>query len=218
MARQYDFNDSVNLRGLGPVDVMMEDFTPGGHQCLIMDMWKETKEGEGGKTTYRFNVVDTEPGSASAGAMAQIVIGTDWTKDFNVGHLINLFMALGAKPEKLTGVVPNITPAVFKGKTAFMFQQAAPEGGVDEEGRRVRGNRNFITKEMYEAAKKMQAAGRPVGATATAPQRPSTAATAGAPPNPANGQAATGSGPVNPTTPPPPQGGAAAELGGLFGP
>jgi hypothetical protein len=209
MARIYDFNDSVNLRGLGPVDVMMEDPVPGPHTGLILDMWKETKEGEGGKTTYRFNVTDTEPGSASLGVQTQIVVGCDWSKDFNIQHLINSLTSIGVKPEKLVGTIQGVSPAAFKGKACYFFVKAAPEGQVDEQGRTKRGDKNFLTPSMYEAAKKMETL-----RNATAP-----AATRG------NGQAAAA---VTPTaaptvtqpasTPTPtPTATPATDLAGLFG-
>jgi hypothetical protein len=156
MARIVDFNDSVNVRGLGPVDVSMADPSPGAHTVLITDMWKESNE-KSGKTTYRFSVTDTEPGSTSAGVQTMIMIGCDAAKDFNVQHLVNCLLSIGCAPEKIQGVVQGIRPALFKGRPAFIFVKAAPEGEVDEEtGKPKRDNKNFVTPQQYESLKKAE--------------------------------------------------------------
>jgi hypothetical protein len=156
MARIVDFNDSVNVRGLGPVDVSMADPSPGAHAVLITDMWKESNE-KSGKTTYRFSVTDTEPGSPSAGVQTMVMIGCDASKDFNVQHLVNCLLSIGCAPEKIRGVVPGIQPALFKGRPAFIYVKAAPEGEIDEEtGKPKRDNKNFVTPAQYESLKKAE--------------------------------------------------------------
>jgi hypothetical protein len=204
MSRVYEFTDSVNLRGLGPVDVMMETPSPGPHAVMILDMWKETSEGEGksGKTTYRFNVVDTEPGSPTLGVQTQVIIGCDTAKDFNVQHTINALLSIGAKAEKIQGVIP-IAPQLFKGKSAFIYVRAPPEGEIDEETGRVKtANKNFITPAMYEAAKKV-ALTKPAGAGATA-QHAQRSVVAGPPQGASQGMANAGQGaPAGSSTPQP---------------
>jgi hypothetical protein len=156
MARIVDFNDSVNVRGLGPVDVSMADPSPGAHAVLITDMWKESNE-KSGKTTYRFSVTDTEPGSPTAGVQTMIMIGCDVAKDFNVQHLVNCLLSIGCAPEKIQGVIQGIRPALFKGRPAFIYVKAAPEGEVDEEtGKPKRDNKNFVTPQQYESLKKAE--------------------------------------------------------------
>jgi hypothetical protein len=164
MARIVDFNDSVNVRGLGPVDVSMADPSPGAHAVLITDMWKESNE-KSGKTTYRFSVTDTEPGSTSAGVQTMIMIGCDAAKDFNVQHLVNCLLSIGCAPEKIRGVVPGIQPALFKGRPAYIYVKAAPEGEVDEEtGKPKRDNKNFVTPAQYESLKKAESMKSAAGA------------------------------------------------------
>jgi hypothetical protein len=119
-------------------------------------MWKESNE-KSGKTTYRFSVTDTEPGSTSAGVQTMIMIGCDAAKDFNVQHLVNCLLSIGCAPEKIQGVVQGIRPALFKGRPAFIFVKAAPEGEVDEEtGKPKRDNKNFVTPQQYESLKKAE--------------------------------------------------------------
>jgi hypothetical protein len=156
MARIVDFNDSVNVRGLGPVDVSMADPSPGAHAVLITDMWKESNE-KSGKTTYRYSVTDTEPGSPTAGVQTMVMIGCDASKDFNVQHLVNCLLSIGCAPEKIRGVVQGICPALFKGRPAFIYVKAAPEGEIDEEtGKPKRDNKNFVTPQQYESLKKAE--------------------------------------------------------------
>lgn len=182
MADQTEFVIGVNINGRGPVDVMMQDPSPGPHMGEIVDVRQVTKEGEGGKTTLRFTVTDVEEGSPTRGITCQIVIGTDWSKDFNVQHLVNLLLGMGANPEKIKGTV-ELKPAMFKGRRAPFYVKAAPEE-VDDQGRKQFANKNWITPGMYEAAKRAavvagvqaKVSSAPAGATATGAQASAPAA------------------------------------------
>jgi hypothetical protein len=217
MARIVDFNDSVNVRGLGPVDVSMADPSPGAHTVLITDMWKESNE-KSGKTTYRFSVTDTELGSTSAGVQTMIMIGCDAAKDFNVQHLVNCLLSIGCAPEKIQGVVQGIRPALFKGRPAFVYVKAAPEGEIDEDtGKPKRDTKYFVTPQQYESLKKaegMKSAAGANGSLGLSPQRQAPvqapAPTVQAPMQPTiTGPAGSAQGTSNSST--------AAEIGNLFG-
>src|SRR3990172_8872381 len=62
MSDTRDFTIQVNINNLGPVDVMMDDPSPGPHMAEIVDVRQVTNDSEGGtgKTTLRFSVMDME--------------------------------------------------------------------------------------------------------------------------------------------------------------
>ena len=179
MAEVLEFNQQVNLGGVGPVDVMQQDPPGGPYEVEILATRQVTKEGEGGKTSLRYNVAVVEDGPAK-GISTQVVIGTDWSKPFNVGHLKNCLLGLHnpagqfSNPEKLNAVV-NVTPAMFKGNRAYIFVKSPPAGEVDEQGRPVRADKNFITREMYDAAKRAMTLGGGAPAAAAPAARPAPA-------------------------------------------
>jgi hypothetical protein len=219
MAEEIVLNVPVN--GMGPVDVTMQDPPPGAWEAEITDVVVKTKQGEGGgKTTMHVTVSICEPGPAQ-GITTMGFIGTDWSKDFNVKHFVNLFTGimqkLGKTDEeikaKLVGVV-QLPLSNLRGKHCFIFVKSAPDE-VDEFGRKPFADKNFITMKQYEAAKKAGTviASKPKnGATAgaTAP-----AGAAGGPPVPAPGAGAIPSSGGPP--PPTPGAGAGAAIGDLFG-
>lgn len=152
-----EFSLNVNLAGAAPVDVMFQDPPGGAYEVAITGVRQVTKEG--GKTSLRFSVGIVEEGVAK-GIQSQVVIGTDWSKAFNVGHLMNCLMGLHTpdgqyvSADKLKGQLP-LSPGLFQGKRAFMLVKPAPAGEVDEQGRQAFADKNFLTREMYESAKKL---------------------------------------------------------------
>lgn len=156
MAETREFNIQVNVAGLGPVDVMMEDPSPGPHMMEILDVKMVTGEKEGDKNTLRFSVMDAEEGSITRGISTMVVMGLDWQKEFNVRHIVNLLMGMGVKQDKLKGVIA-LSPANFIGKKVPVYVKAAPDE-LDELGRKRFANKNFITLDMYAAAKRSAAA------------------------------------------------------------
>ena len=202
-----EFDIQVNVGNAGPVDVMMQDPSEGPHEITILDVKQTTKEGEGGKTSLRFSVSDTEPGSPTFGTQTMIIIGTDWTKPFNLGHLVNSLLSIGANPEKIKGVI-RVNPAIWRGKKAFMFVKAKPEGEVDDRGRRALADKNFITPSQYTAAKKVEA----LRGAAPAPRVAVLATTAASPNVPVTTTMTVPLGVV----PPPQANNAASDLGSLF--
>jgi hypothetical protein len=151
-----------------------------------------------------------------------IMIGCDAAKDFNVQHLVNCLLSIGCAPEKIQGVVQGIRPALFKGRPAFIFVKAAPEGELDEEtGKPKRDNKNFVTPQQYESLKKaegMKSAAGANGSLGLSPQRQApvqapvqaSAPTVQAPMQPTiTGPAGSAQGTSNSST--------AAEIGNLFG-
>lgn len=170
MGEVIDFVVPVNLTGSAPVDVMQQDPPAGPAEVEIFDVKLVTKEGEGGKTTLRVNVTIIE--GPAKGLTTQVVIGTDWTKPFSVGHLMNLLHGLHdaqgrfADAAKLTGVM-ELKPSIFKGKRAYIYTKRPPEGEIDENtGRPARANKNFVTKPQYEQAKAAESFGTPAPSVA----------------------------------------------------
>lgn len=215
MADTRDFSIQVNIQNLGPVDVMLDDPSPGPHMTEITDVRLVTNDNEGGtgKTTLRFSVMDVEENSMTRGIITGVVIGTDWSKDFNTQHMVNLLLGMGANKDKVKGVV-TLVPKNFLGKRCPIYVKAPP-AEVDENGKRQFANKNFITLEMYEAAKRSRAAMQKLPA-ANQPQIAANGPMSGAvpssssstkPPIMANG----------PTMTPPANSAPAVELGDLFG-
>ena len=156
MAEMADFNLQVNVGNQGPVDVMMEDPCEGPHAVDILDVRMVTKEGEGGKTSLRFSVADVEPGSPTFGVQTMVIVGTDFSKPFNLGHLVNALLSIGCAPEKIKGTI-TVNPGVFRGRRGHIYVKAPAQCEIDDSGRPQRSNKNFITPAQYEAAKKMAA-------------------------------------------------------------
>lgn len=195
---------TVNLTGVAPVDVMMADPPGGPHEVEILAQRTETNP-KNGKTSLRIAVV-----ALDCGVQTQVVIGTDWSKAFNLGHLRNLLGGLHdaqgrhLADEKLTGMVDvgAMLAAAGKGLRGYIYVKPPPEGEIDEEtGRAKRADKNFVTKSQFEAAKKAMSLGV-VLPTATPAPKPATAA-----PATANGTTAAA---------PPPPTAAPKDLGDLF--
>ena len=214
MAEMADFNLQVNVGNQGPVDVMMEDPCEGPHAVDILDVRMVTKEGEGGKTSLRFSVADVEPGSPTYGVQTMVIVGTDFSKPFNLGHLVNALLSIGCAPEKIKGTI-TVNPTVFRGRRGFIYVKAPAQGEIDDSGRPMRSNKNFVTPAQYEAAKKIAAIKGAAGANVSLGLQPRQAAQAAV-------QAVVG--PAQPTiTPSMPAvapgatNSTAAEIGNLFG-
>jgi hypothetical protein len=122
----------------------------------ILDVRMVTKEGEGGKTSLRFSVADVEPGSPTFGVQTMVIVGTDFSKPFNLGHLVNALLSIGCAAEKIKGTI-TVNPTVFRGRRGYIYVKAPAQGEIDDSGRPMRANKNFITPAQYEAAKKMAA-------------------------------------------------------------
>jgi hypothetical protein len=167
MSETRDFALQVNIRNLGPADVMQDDPSPGPHMVEIIDVRQVTADGEGGngKTTLRFTLQDIEENSITRGIVTGLVVGTDWSKDFNTQHVVNLLHGIGADPSKVKGVI-TLTPKALVGRKCPIYVKAPPSE-FDENGKRQFSNKNFITPGMYEAAKRSRA-----GMARIAPQIP----------------------------------------------
>jgi hypothetical protein len=204
MSELADFDIQVNVGSGVPIDVMMQDPSEGAHQVEIMAVRMVTKEGENGKTSLRFSVSDIEPGSPTFGVQTQVVIGTDWSKPFNVGHLVNSLLSIGASPDKVKGII-RVVPGIWIGKKAHIYVKAKPEGELDADGKKTFADKNFITPSQYEAAKKAATLRvvSPAAKTGGAPTVLNVNGTSGVPSAPA---APVTTGPSQP----------AADLGNLF--
>ncbi len=206
MAEQLDFTVPINLDGVTPVDVTMQDPPAGAFEVEVQAARLVTndKEGGSGKTSLRYGVMIVEDGE-SKGLTTEIVCGTDYSKGFNKAHQLNMLKGLHTADgkhlpdEALKGSI-NLTPGLVTGRRAFMFVRAPAEGEIDETtGKSARASKNFITRAMYEQAKK--------------------AAHSLAPASPRNGTAkpATSTPALTVAAPAAPSAGAAADLDSLFG-
>ena len=185
MAENTEFVLAVPFgSGATPVDVTMQDPPGGPHKVEIVDVKHVTNE-KNGKVSLRVSVSIKE--GEAQGISTMVVIGTDFSKPFNVSHLANLLIGAGVPPDKLKGNV-NIKRENLVGKTAYIFVKAPMEGEIDEEtGKAKRANNNFITKAAFDAAVRSQQiakgdapAAAPVAAKA-APKAAAKAAPAAAP-------------------------------------
>jgi hypothetical protein len=193
MSETREFAIQVNINSLGPVDVMQDDPSPGPHMVEIIDVRQVTSDGEGGsgKTTLRFSLMDIEETSLTRGIVTGLIIGTDWSKDFNVQHVVNLLHGIGADPSKVKGVI-TLSPKALVGRKCPIYVKAPP-AEFDENGKRQYANKNFITPGMYEAAKRSRA-----GMARIAPQIPAANQPQAA--NGANGATPNGGQPVQSST------------------
>lgn len=143
---EVDFGAGAQTRTIGFVD------PPGGpYEVEILDSIQNTD----GKGTLRYNVVIVEEGQAK-GIGTTIFIGSDFTKDFNRGHLANLFEGMGIDPSKLKGKI-SLKPETVKGRHAYIRVVPAPEGEVDDQGRKKFADKSFITKAQYQQEKRAMA-------------------------------------------------------------
>ncbi len=145
-----DFTISVDMQGQGPMDFNFTDLSPGAHLVTITGA-EESNEKKG---SWRFHVVDEEPDSATKGLPARVVIGKDMAKKGNRGHLANLLIGIGLKPEAIRGKV-EFKASQLIGKQAFITVKPAAEGELTDEGKPAYASYNFCTKEMYEITKKV---------------------------------------------------------------
>jgi hypothetical protein len=145
-----DFVISVDMQGQGPMDFNFTDLAQGAHLVTITGV-EEYNEKKG---SWRFHVVDEEPESVTKGLPARVTIGKDMTKKGNRGHLANLLVGIGLKPEAIRGKV-EFKASQLVGKQAFITVKPAAEGELTDEGKPAYASYNFVTKEMYEITKKV---------------------------------------------------------------
>lgn len=186
MSETLDFELVVPLTGIGPVSIAFQDPPGGAYKVEVAGAKKVVNEKEGGKTTIHFQVIIIEDGDTK-GFPTTIFQGTDWEKghNFNAKLVYNMLSGMGYPAEKLTGNL-RLLPADLIGKTAYIMVKPAPEGEVDEQGRKRFANKNFITREEYEQVKRMTALAAQVMKSAPAANSPTPVVrTLGAAPAPA---------------------------------
>lgn len=213
-----DITLNVPVNGMGPVDVMMQDPPPGVYLVEITEAQEHAKKNEPDKKSAEITCTVAE--GEAAGIATRIYLGIDFTKAFNIGHFVNLFTGvmqnLGKSAEeikaKLAGPV-QIPLSAFKGKKTWIIVKAAPDT-LDEQGRKPLADKNFVTREQAEQAKKSIALlGMPAPRKAAASTVPPTAT----PPTTGASVVNGATGAPTPSAPPPPTQGATPALGDLFG-
>jgi hypothetical protein len=175
-----DFMISVDMQGQGPMDFSFQELSGGPHKVKIENI-EDSNEKKG---SYRFTVSDQEEGSETAGLSGLVIIGKDFTKKGNRGHLACLLVGMGLPPDKIKGKVEFKASALI-GKSAYIIVVPPAEGELDESGRTPFASKNFVTKEMYDAAKKSGAAmkSRKAAPTTTIPSNGTAQATPAATPS-----------------------------------
>jgi hypothetical protein len=148
-----DFVISVDMQGQGPMDFSFQELSAGPHKVRIEGI-EDSNEKKG---SYRFTVSDQEEGSETAGLSGLVIIGKDFTKKGNRGHLACLLVGMGLPPDKIRGKV-EFKGSQLIGKTTYIIVVPPAEGELDDAGRVPFASKNFVTKEMYDAAKKVGAA------------------------------------------------------------
>ncbi len=155
MSETQNFKITVPLAGVSPVSLLFRDPPGGCYAVKITAVSQVTSEKEGGKTTLRFQTLITEECEVR-GLPVMVVLGTDWSKPFVLKLYVNLLTSLGLPAEALNQNV-ELTPGYFIGKTAYVLVVPAPEGEVDEQGRKRFADKNFVTREDYEMSKRAAA-------------------------------------------------------------
>ena len=216
---------SCPVNGAGPVDVLMQDPPAGAYLGVITAAARHKTTKAGVVTTSIETSVSIVEDGPAQGMSSRIYIGEDWSKKFNVGHFVNLFVGIcenaGRTAEEIKSRLAGVIELPFDqlpGKKVFIVVKPAPEE-LDAQGRRQFSDKNFVTKAQYEQAKKIQATiGIAAPAKKAAGPVPTPADAFGAPAPAANGAGPTPNG-TGPTPPVPTVAGAAAgaSLGDLFG-
>jgi len=148
-----DFVISVDMQGQGPMDFSFQELSAGPHTVRIEGI-EDSNEKKG---SYRFTVSDQEVGSETAGLSGLVIIGKDFSKKGNRGHLACLLVGMGLPLDKIKGKV-EFKASQLIGKTTYIIVVPPAEGELDDAGRTPFASKNFVTKEMYDAAKKVGAA------------------------------------------------------------
>jgi hypothetical protein len=148
-----DFVISVDMQGQGPMDFSFQELSAGPHKVRIEGI-EDSNEKKG---SYRFTVSDQEEGSETSGLSGLVIIGKDFSKKGNRGHLACLLVGMGLPPDKIRGKV-EFKGSQLIGKTTYIIVVPPAEGELDDSGRTPFASKNFVTKEMYDAAKKVGAA------------------------------------------------------------
>lgn len=145
-----DFVISVDMQGQGPMDFSFQELSAGPHKVKIEGI-EDSNEKKG---SYRFTVSDQEEGSETLGLSGLVIIGKDFSKKGNRGHLACLLVGMGLPPDKIRGKV-EFKASQLVGKTTYIIVVPPAEGELDDSGRTPFASKNFVTKEMYDAAKKV---------------------------------------------------------------
>jgi len=200
-----DFVISVDMQGQGPMDFSFQELSAGPHKVRIEGI-EDSNEKKG---SYRFTVSDQEEGSETAGLSGLVIIGKDFSKKGNRGHLACLLVGMGLPPDKIKGKV-EFKASQLIGKTTYIIVVPPAEGELDDSGRTPFASKNFVTKEMYDAAKKAGAAMKSRKAATPASGGGSTTTTI-----PSNGAVAQAQ--AQTKAEPPPQATPELDVGNLFG-
>ncbi len=197
-----DFVISVDMQGQGPMDFSFQELSAGPHKVRIEGI-EDSNEKKG---SYRFTVSDQEEGSETAGLSGLVIIGKDFSKKGNRGHLACLLVGMGLPPDKIKGKV-EFKASQLVGKMTYIIVVPPAEGELDDAGRTPFASKNFVTQEMYDAAKK--------AGTAMKSRKATTTMTGGAPTIPNSNGAQTQQ--AKTKAEPPPQATPELDVGNLFG-
>lgn len=169
---------TVNVAGVKPFEPGGVRLPEGGYTVKIVDTDLKAATDPTKRASLWFTVEVTEQGEY-LGTKRNVIVGTDFTKDFHRKHFRALLMGVGANPQALDGGDLQLSSELFTGKQAYIYVETAAEGETRPDGKKAYDNVNFIAPSYYAKWKADQAA--KAGASATGAQTP--AASAGAPAN-----------------------------------
>jgi hypothetical protein len=175
MAPQADVSLAANLAGVNPFNPLQFDQMPEGAYQVQIESFEVNANGN---ILWTVRSVDEPAQGESTG----IMLGTDFSKKGNVSHLkalvVGAMQAQGQDPSQVETQI-NVPASSLIGRKAYIYVKHAPEGVLDAQGRRPFPNRNFVTRDFYEAQRKAMASN---GAPAAHGQAPAVAAPAAAKP------------------------------------
>jgi hypothetical protein len=158
--------DLTNVRPFDPLQ--FEQFPEGAYKVKI----ESAEANDKGNVLFTVRSLDEPALNDTTG----IMLGVDDSKKGNRSHYkalcTGVYEAMGQDPAAITGKVEVDTDDLL-GKEAYIYVKHAPEGQLDDQGRRPFPNRNFVTKEFYEAQRRAMLGGNGVatgkGAVAAPP-------------------------------------------------
>lgn len=138
-----------SLKGVAPADLA---FNIQGPIALKARVVGSTQKENG---NVMVDVMITEKDSDYEGVLSQITLGTDWSKPFNIQKWKQAVISMGVPASELESDEELIIEAKhLLGRDCYCFFGPLPEeGAVDDKGRRVYQQRDFISPERYEQLK-----------------------------------------------------------------
>lgn len=165
MADNVAFNVPIDFTGVDlwdPTKAGINDPEPGAYTGKVVSASSHTGA-TSGKTSIKITV------ALANGPETDLYLGLDLTKPSNVQKIATALASCGVDKSKL-GLVKALTPALFMGKdgkgaTCYVIVKLVE--GTNAKGQKNLNDKDFATREQFEAYKAIPAANRPVVPAAT---------------------------------------------------